>query len=48
MTNQVWAVDFVHDQLAKGRKLRILTTWIPSPGSRPQWTHRSATAVRML
>lgn len=24
-TNQVWAMDFVHDQLATGRKLRILT-----------------------
>ncbi len=24
-TNQIWAMDFVHDQLASGRKLRILT-----------------------
>lgn len=24
-TNQVWAMDFVHDQLATGRKIRILT-----------------------
>lgn len=24
-SNQVWAMDFVHDQLATGRKLRILT-----------------------
>jgi putative transposase len=24
-TNQIWAMDFVHDQLATGRKLRILT-----------------------
>ncbi|SFL02465.1 putative transposase [Celeribacter marinus] len=24
-TNDVWAMDFVHDQLATGRKLRILT-----------------------
>lgn len=23
--NDVWAMDFVHDQLALGRKLRILT-----------------------
>lgn len=23
--NDVWAMDFVHDQLATGRKLRILT-----------------------
>lgn len=29
-SNQVWAMDFVHDQLATGRKLRVLTiidTW---------------------
>jgi putative transposase len=24
-TNEVWAMDFVHDQLATGRKLRVLT-----------------------
>lgn len=24
-TNDVWAMDFVHDQLATSRKLRILT-----------------------
>lgn len=24
-TNDVWAMDFVHDQLATGRKLRVLT-----------------------
>lgn len=24
-TNQIWAMDFVHDQLATGRKIRILT-----------------------
>ena len=23
--NDVWAIDFVHDQLASGRKLRVLT-----------------------
>lgn len=23
--NEVWAMDFVHDQLATGRKLRVLT-----------------------
>lgn len=25
MANKVWAMDFVHDRLATGRKLRILT-----------------------
>ena len=24
--NETWAMDFVHDQLATGRKLRVLTT----------------------
>ena len=24
--NDVWAMDFVHDQLATGRKIRVLTT----------------------
>ncbi len=24
-TNEIWAMDFVHDQLATGRKLRVLT-----------------------
>ncbi len=24
-SNDVWAMDFVHDQLATGRKLRVLT-----------------------
>lgn len=24
-TNDVWAIDFVHDQLATGHKLRVLT-----------------------
>jgi putative transposase len=23
--NQTWAMDFVHDQIATGRKLRVLT-----------------------
>lgn len=25
-TNEIWAMDFVHDQLATGRKLRVLTS----------------------
>ena len=27
--NEVWAMDFVHDQLAKGKKLRVLTVVAP-------------------
>ena len=37
--NDVWAMDFVHDQLATGRKLRILTVVDThsrlAPGARP-------------
>ena len=32
-TNETWAMDFVHDQLATGTKLRVLTI-IHSPASR--------------
>ena len=32
-SNQTWAMDFVHDQLATGRKIRILTVSIPSHAS---------------
>ena len=32
--NDVWALDFVHDQLATGRKLRFLTVVDTIPGYR--------------
>jgi putative transposase len=35
-SNEIWAMDFVHDQLATGQKIRVLTgSWIRSAGSRP-------------
>lgn len=45
--NDVWAMDFVHDQLATGRKIRILT--VVDTFSRltsRYWTPGSATRVR--
>ena len=40
--NETWAMDFVHDQLATGRKLRVLTivdTFSPfSPALEPRFT----------
>lgn len=46
--NDVWAMDFVHDQLATGKKLRILT--VVDTFFRcvfPFWTCATATAARM-
>lgn len=34
--NDVWAMDFVHDQLATGRKLRILTVVDTHSSFRPR------------
>lgn len=51
-SNEVWAMDFVHDQLATGRKLRILTiidTYSRySPGIDPRFTYRGEDVVRTL
>lgn len=51
-TNQVWAMDFVHDQLATGRKLRILTivdTYSRfSPATDPRFTYRGEDVVQTL
>ena len=41
--NEIWAMDFVHDQLATGQKLRVLTIVDTFPGSRPRWSRASAT-----
>jgi hypothetical protein len=35
--NQVWAMDFVHDQLFDGRKLRVLSS------GRPDWSKHDDT-----
>ena len=51
-SNEVWAMDFVHDQLATGRKLRILTvvdTWSRyAPVIDPQFRYRGEDVVRTL
>jgi putative transposase len=52
MTNQVWAMDFVHDQLATGRKLRILTIVDTfsrfSPAVDPRFSYRGEDVVAAL
>lgn len=45
-SNDVWAIDFVHDQLATGRKLRILKWWTHSHGSLRCWMRGSVIVVR--
>lgn len=45
--NDVWAMDFVHDQLATGKKLRILTVVDTFSRYVPGSTHGSVIAVRM-
>jgi putative transposase len=51
-SNQTWAMDFVHDQLATGRKLRILTiidTWSRfSPAVDPRSSYRGEDVVATL
>ena len=51
-TNQVWAMDFVHDQLATGRKLRILTivdTYSRySPATDPRFSYPGEDVVQTL
>ena len=50
--NEVWAMDFVHDQLALGKKLRILTIVdIHSrycPAADPRFTYRGEDVVQTL
>jgi putative transposase len=50
--NQTWAMDFVHDQLATGRKLRVLTIVDTfsrfSPALEPRFNFRAADVVEVL
>ena len=50
--NQTWAMDFVHDQLATGRKLRVLTVVDIfsrySPLIDPQFSYRGEDVVQIL
>ena len=51
-SNQVWAMDFVHDQLATGKKLRILTIVDThsrySPATDPRFSYRGEDVVKTL
>ncbi|MDC7692792.1 IS3 family transposase [Asticcacaulis sp. DXS10W] len=50
--NETWAMDFVHDQLCTGRKLRILTVVDTfsrfSPAIDPRYTYRGEDVVQTL
>ena len=50
--NETWAMDFVHDQLATGQKLRVLTIVDTfsrfSPALEPRFTFRGADVVDIL
>jgi putative transposase len=50
--NDVWAMDFVHDQLATGRKLRILTIVNThsryAPATDPRFTYKGEDVVATL
>jgi putative transposase len=50
--NETWAMDFVHDQLATGRKLRVLTIVDTfsrfSPAPEPRFCFRGTDAVEVL
>src|SRR3984885_5616469 len=51
-SNETWAMDFVHDQLATGTKLRVLTIVDTfsrfSPAIVPRLTFRGADVVKVL
>jgi putative transposase len=51
-TNETWAMDFVHDQLATGTKLRVLTIVDTfsrfSPAIEPRFSFRGADVVEVL
>jgi len=50
--NETWAMDFVHDQLATGKKIRVLTVVDTfsrfSPVIDPRFNYRGEDVVRML
>jgi putative transposase len=50
--NETWAMDFVHDQLATGRKLRVLTIVDTfsrfSPAIEPRFNFRGSDVVEVL
>ncbi|MCW5701198.1 MAG: IS3 family transposase [Bradyrhizobium sp.] len=50
--NEIWAMDFVHDQLATGQKLRVLTMVDIfsrfSPALEPRFTFRGSDVVAIL
>jgi putative transposase len=50
--NETWAMDFVHDQLATSRKLRVLTIIDTfsrfSPAIEPRFNFRGADVVQIL
>ena len=52
MPNQTWAMDFVHDQLAMGKKIRVLTVVDIfskfSPVIDPRFSYRAEDVVRTL
>jgi putative transposase len=51
-SNEIWAMDFVHDQLALGTKIRVLTIVDTfsrfSPAVEPRFRFRGADAVETL
>ena len=51
-SNETWAMDFVHDQLATGQRLRVLTIVDTfsrfSPALQPRFTFRGADVVDIL
>ena len=51
-SNETWATDFVHDQLASGHKLRVLTIIDTfsrfSPALAPRFTFRGTEVVEVL
>ncbi|MGZ2487220.1 hypothetical protein ACVITL_005805 [Rhizobium pisi] len=46
--NDVWAMDFVHDQLATGKKLRVLTVIETFSHFDPRHSYRGEDVVQTL